>query len=310
MLTPFGQQIRKIRIDRRLRLLDMAEALGVTATFVSAVETGKKAIPEGFEREISKALKLSEDEAVALIGAADRTRKEVKVGRLAPSEKELVAAFARRVDGMTEAELEVLRKLVFKMAGDEVAFHRRRRGHLVPARSTASIWDAADTVRSIFMKDDDTAFPVMDVLEFRLQTFLPGFYIEVVSRDELDGDEANAVPAENTILFADDVYKDAWRGIGRARFTAAHELGHLLLHAKVLMPRSSENFPIFRDAEWQADSFAGSLLMSRKHASKFNHPHEMAVACGVTLNAADVMWSKYAEKGIVPPVGNDGDTTW
>jgi len=293
MLTPFGIQIRKVRLDKGLRLLDMAAAVERTSAFLSAIETGKKPIPEGFEHEIARAFNLNTDERSELVRAADRTRKEVKVSRLPGSERELVAAIARRVDTMSPEDIEILRRLVFKMSGDEVPFFRRKRGTLVAGRSMKDIWNTADMVRKIFGVPGEMTFPIMDVIEFRLERFLPGFYIEVSSKSELNGDEARAVPGENTIIFSETVYERAWKNDGRSRFTAAHELGHLLMHRNVMLARSSTEFPIYRDAEWQADCFAGGLLMPQNVVQKFADPGEMALECGVTFSAAEVMWRKY-----------------
>jgi transcriptional regulator with XRE-family HTH domain len=45
MLTEFGQYLRKIRIDCGDLLKDMADKLGVTSSYLSAVETGKRNVP-------------------------------------------------------------------------------------------------------------------------------------------------------------------------------------------------------------------------------------------------------------------------
>ena len=42
MLTALGKFLRKLRIDNGEILKDMADKLGVTASFLSAVENGKK----------------------------------------------------------------------------------------------------------------------------------------------------------------------------------------------------------------------------------------------------------------------------
>ena len=42
MITPFGIATRKFRLDKGLRLLDLAQRLKLSSSFVSAVETGKK----------------------------------------------------------------------------------------------------------------------------------------------------------------------------------------------------------------------------------------------------------------------------
>ena len=48
MLTSIGRFLRKLRIDNGEILKDMAEALGVSSAFLSAVENGKKKMPEGW----------------------------------------------------------------------------------------------------------------------------------------------------------------------------------------------------------------------------------------------------------------------
>lgn len=46
MLTPFGRMVRKLRIDKGVRLKDMADFLDVPSSFLSAVENGRKQIPD------------------------------------------------------------------------------------------------------------------------------------------------------------------------------------------------------------------------------------------------------------------------
>ena len=45
MLTSIGKFFRKLRIDEGEILKDMAEKLGVSVSFLSAVENGKKRMP-------------------------------------------------------------------------------------------------------------------------------------------------------------------------------------------------------------------------------------------------------------------------
>ena len=42
MLTAYGKAARKWRIDRHMRLRDMARDLGVSVAYLSALETGRK----------------------------------------------------------------------------------------------------------------------------------------------------------------------------------------------------------------------------------------------------------------------------
>ena len=54
---------------------------------------------------------------------------------------------------------------------------------------------------------------------------------------------------------------------------------------------------IYCHAEWQADTFAGTLLMSPRHLPLFAHADDAARQCKMTPAAANVMWSKYESEG-------------
>ena len=266
MLTPFGVAIRKLRLDKGMRLLDLAKRIGLSPAFLSAIETGKKPIPDAYVVRVARAMELSPAEIRELRRAADRTRKEVGVEELPEDQRELVAAFARKLDELPSDMMEKLKKIVLKSSDTEVPFQRKRRGILVPAMSTEAIRAFADKVRSAFVEDARIEFPIMDVLEFRMAELLDGFYIDVRDREAMGSDEGRVVAGKNAIALREDVYEGAWLGNGRDRFTASHEFAHFLLHRTVTMARVREDSDkVYCDAEWQADTFAGTLLMSPRH---------------------------------------------
>lgn len=87
MITPIGKVLRKLRIDDDERLLEMAERLGKSPSFISAIERGTKAPPAGFEEAVIEAYSLAPDAATELCRAADITREahvlrpETELGR-------------------------------------------------------------------------------------------------------------------------------------------------------------------------------------------------------------------------------------
>lgn len=44
-MTPFGDRMRKLRLERGVTLKDMAEAIGVSSAYLSALEHGKRGRP-------------------------------------------------------------------------------------------------------------------------------------------------------------------------------------------------------------------------------------------------------------------------
>lgn len=146
MLTPFGIAVRKLRLDKGMRLLDLARLIERSAAFISAIETGKKTIPDAYVASVARAMKLSATEIKELRRAVDRTRKEVHVEKLPEDQRELVAAFARKLDSLPSDMIADLKKIVLKSSSAEVPFQRKRRGIFVPPLSTPVIRDFADKI--------------------------------------------------------------------------------------------------------------------------------------------------------------------
>jgi transcriptional regulator with XRE-family HTH domain len=298
MLTPFGIAVRKLRLDKGMRLLDLALLIKRSTAFISAVETGRRPIPDAYVAMVARAMDLPAAEIRGLRRAADRTRKEVPVQHLPEDQRELVAAFARKIDELPSDMMADLKKIVLKSSDGETPFFRKRRGFLVPPMSTDVIRTFADKVRSAFVEDVQIEFPIMDVLEFRMAVVFEGFYVDVQDKESMGSHEGRVIPGQNGIALRDDVYEGAWRASGRDRFTACHELAHFLLHRTVTMPRMrEEGDKIYSDAEWQADTFAGTLLMSPRHLHLFRDSVDAAQTCKMSPPAAQVMWTKYEREG-------------
>jgi Zn-dependent peptidase ImmA (M78 family)/transcriptional regulator with XRE-family HTH domain len=302
-LTPFGRELRKLRVDRHLRLYDLGEKLGgVSAAFLSAIETGRKPIPDGFVGKLARALDLSASEVKELRRAKDRTRREVPVDKNNEDERELIAAFARRPDKVPSDVMERLRKLLLESVTGEVPFQRKRRGITVPRLSAQVIRGYAENVRDAFGCRDLIEFPIIPLLEWAMPTVDPDFILEIKEKDEMGDDEGLVPVGGNTLTLRIDVYDGACRNVGRDRFTCCHEFAHYLMHRKIRLARASApDDPIYTDSEWQADEFAATLLMSPRHANRFGSATEMADACSVSRYAAEVTWSKYRKDGIIRP---------
>src|ERR1700686_3447632 len=110
MLTPFGIAVRKLRLDKGMRLLDLAPLINRSTAFISAVETGRRPIPDAYVAMVARAMDLQAAEIRELRRAADRTRKEVPVQHLPEDQRELVAAFARKIDELPSDMMADLKK--------------------------------------------------------------------------------------------------------------------------------------------------------------------------------------------------------
>lgn len=114
MLTDLGKFLRKIRIDEGEILLDMANKLGVTASFLSAVENGKKHMPSAWNKRICDLYNLSDEQKEEFTSAIAETEKTIEVDFSGSSLKnrELAVSFARKFSDIDETQAEQIRKIL------------------------------------------------------------------------------------------------------------------------------------------------------------------------------------------------------
>ncbi|MCM1129468.1 MAG: helix-turn-helix transcriptional regulator [Alistipes senegalensis] len=98
-LSTYGLCVRKLRLENGLSLRDMAQGLGISSPYLSAIELGERGLTE----KISKATLdyfsriITVDQQSELWEACRKTMDSKPVSKLNKSEKDLVAAFARRL---------------------------------------------------------------------------------------------------------------------------------------------------------------------------------------------------------------------
>lgn len=78
MLTPFGKELRRLRIDRSMLMKQMAEGLNVSPSFISAIEAGRKSIPSGFVDRVAAFLDLTSRDSERLENIARNSATEFK----------------------------------------------------------------------------------------------------------------------------------------------------------------------------------------------------------------------------------------
>jgi transcriptional regulator with XRE-family HTH domain len=66
MTTDFGKFCRKLRIDNNELMKDMANKLGVTTSYLSAIEKGKRNIPTDWAEQIAEHYELTEKQVIDL----------------------------------------------------------------------------------------------------------------------------------------------------------------------------------------------------------------------------------------------------
>ncbi len=110
-MTPFGDRMRKLRIERGITLKEMAEALGVSSAYLSALEHGKRGRP-GWHliQRILAYFNIIWDEAdeVVRLARISHPRITIDTSGLNPKATELANRLADEVGKLDAATLDEL----------------------------------------------------------------------------------------------------------------------------------------------------------------------------------------------------------
>lgn len=118
MFTEFGKILRKIRIDRGLLLKDMALGLDVSSAYLSAIETGRKAVTDDVVAKVADFLGYRKGSAEyrELEDAAAITKGEVSINinsdNSSPLKQEAALAFARQFNSLEGDDMEKILTLL------------------------------------------------------------------------------------------------------------------------------------------------------------------------------------------------------
>jgi len=120
MLTSLGKFLRKLRIDKGEILKNMAETLGVSSAFLSAVENGKKKMPSSWHDKLSVAYSFSEEQRESLKKAVMESNDtvEINIQNATRDGKELAISFARQFDSLDEETSKKIFNLLKEHKGD------------------------------------------------------------------------------------------------------------------------------------------------------------------------------------------------
>ena len=114
MLTEFGKELRKLRLDHDEYLKNMADKLKVSVAYLSAVETGKRKIPDDFISKIITAYNLTDKDANLLNNLKEISASEVRVPLTDKTmkQKEAILSFAKAINEIDNEELDKIMRIM------------------------------------------------------------------------------------------------------------------------------------------------------------------------------------------------------
>ena len=173
----------------------------------------------------------------------------------------------------------------------------------VPAKSAKDIADIARAVRELLGQSKTW---ILDLINLRDKLTkikgLEGLDFVVLPEDQMHGALAYTTSNPPRIFLGQKTANDLARGDGRARWTLAHEMGHLLMHPGAAKPRMAIGnartswIATFESAEWQADEFAANVLMPEEIVIDAADADELMEMCGVTKTAAERRFNSLVTK--------------
>ena len=112
MLTPFGKALRVLRLNSGELLKDMAQNLGVTPSYLSAVENGKKEPTQEIMDRLHNSYALGEKEWEMLEEAKVKTIKQLQINFQKEEDEELGLLFARKLSTLSYSQRDRIRDIL------------------------------------------------------------------------------------------------------------------------------------------------------------------------------------------------------
>ncbi len=79
MITELGKEIRKLRIDKGENLSSMSKKLGISMSYLSAIENGTREIPADFVDRLSETYHLSKERKEEFVKAEANSASKISI---------------------------------------------------------------------------------------------------------------------------------------------------------------------------------------------------------------------------------------
>ena len=114
MLTRLGRFLKKLRIDNGEILKNMADKFNVTASYLSAVENGKRAFPNEWREIVIREYNLDYNQQTDFDKAIldSLTQITINTENINLENKELTFAFARKIAYLPTDKLNEIKKIL------------------------------------------------------------------------------------------------------------------------------------------------------------------------------------------------------
>lgn len=154
------------------------------------------------------------------------------------------------------------------------------------------IENVAQHIKRIVGLDQTSRIAMIQFIE-RMEDWLEDYIFGVLPDEDMPEMAGYTGLDQYEICLSNSTYVALSEGDPQARFTTAHELGHLMLHSKsptAYARRSGYHRHV--DPEWQADHFADVFLMPREGVLSCKDAREVADRFSVPLDRAELRFQE------------------
>lgn len=150
----------------------------------------------------------------------------------------------------------------------------------------------AQHIKRILGLDQEARISMVQLLE-RMEDWLEDYIFSVLEDDEMPGMDGYTGIDQYEICLSNSTYEALNQGDPHARHTAAHELGHLMMHSR--MPTGyarRAQYSRHVDPEWQADHFADVFLMPKSGVQTCESAEQVAERFSVPIDRAAIRFKE------------------
>ncbi len=167
------------------------------------------------------------------------------------------------------------------------------------ATSRLQIRAVAKEIRNLFGLQNRFEFPIVEV--FETLSVCGEFNFEILTRAVMGNKYGETFPGKNQISLREDIYDKATAGDPFSRSTIAHELYHWLCHSDQTISLCRTDADVearkpYEDPEWQANCFAGELLVPKDLVAGMS-VEEVMQKCNVSRAMANYQLRQYRREG-------------
>lgn len=114
MSTQLGKELRKLRIDLGVTLMGLSEMVNLSPAFLSAIETGRKRVPDSFLENLASKVPAVAEQRQKFEALINQARNEVRLplDEARFEDAELATALARRFSGLSDEQKKMLRNII------------------------------------------------------------------------------------------------------------------------------------------------------------------------------------------------------